>query len=176
MHFWRRRLRRTSGSWLLFSGLGFLAGLGLRVGAGDAAEKKPVATRPAAPGPSAVVRWEDAVPHSGKWGEMRTYFRGDSFATRDVLTAVAVVAPGQAVHAAHRHAEEEYLVLTEGAGQWHLDGREFPARKGDILYVAPWVFHGLRNTGHEPLTFVVVRYNPKGVAPPPRPDMGADEK
>ena len=120
---------------------------------------------------SSIVSWEKAKPIKGDWGEMRTYFRGQTRGTRDVFTAIAVVKPGQAVHEAHRHAEEEYLLINEGTGVWHLAGKQSPARKNDILYVGPWVDHGLVNTGDKPLVFTVVRFNPKGIEPPPKPDQ-----
>ena len=72
-----------------------------------------------------------------------------------LLVATAVVQPGKAVHRAHRHAPEEYLVVTEGTGVWHLDGKEFPAKPNDVLYVEPWVYHGLTNTGEKPLTLTI---------------------
>ena len=124
---------------------------------------------------SQVVRWDDAPSRLADWGEMRRYFGGQTFGTKDVLTAVAVVEPGKAVHHAHRHAAEEYLILVEGSGTWSLDGKEFPAEKGDMLYVEPWVYHGLTNTGGERLIFVVVRYNAKGVELPPQPDDRPNE-
>jgi len=88
---------------------------------------------------------------------------------------VAVVEPGKAVHKSHRHAEEEYLVLVEGSGTWSLAGKESPAHRGDVLFVEPWVYHGLKNTGEKPLIFLVVRYSAKGVPVPPRPDNKPDE-
>lgn len=124
---------------------------------------------------SQVVRWDDARSHVADWGEMRRYFGGKTFATKDVLVAVAVVQPGKAVHKAHRHAQEEYLVVSEGRGTWSLDGKEFPAEKGDVLYAEPWVYHGLTNTGDKPLVFLVIRYNGKGVATPPKPDDRPNE-
>ena len=135
----------------------------------DAAHVKPEPLK------SKVVGWDEAKPLVADWGEMRRYFTGETSATKDVLTAVAVVEPGKAVHRAHRHAQEEYLVLVEGSGSWSLDGKEFPAKRGDILYVEPWVYHGLTNTGDQRLIFVVVRYNGKGVEVPPRPDDRPDE-
>ena len=116
-----------------------------------------------------VRAWNDARSHVDSWGEMRFYFTGETYATKDLLTAVAVVKPGESVHPAHRHAEEEFLVIAEGSGQWHVDGREFPANKGDVLYVEPWLFHGLVNTGQTPLTFLVIRWNGKGLPVPPEP-------
>ncbi len=133
------------------------------------------ADAPPAPLKSQVVRWDDARVHKADWGQMRFYFTGQTGATQNVLTAVAIVEPGKAVHKAHRHAEEEYLVLVDGSGTWHLAGKEFPAQRGDILYVEPWVYHGLKNTGDRPLIFLVVRYQGKGVPAPPRPDDRPDE-
>ncbi len=116
-----------------------------------------------------VMTWDQASSNAAKWGEMRTYFTGQTFGTTNMLTAIAVIKPGESVHPAHRHADEEFLVVQEGEGQWHVHGKEFPAKKGDVLYVEPWVFHGLVNTGKEPLTFFVVRWSNQGVKPPPAP-------
>ncbi len=124
---------------------------------------------------SMVVSWDQASKHEGDWGEMRRYFFGETYATKNVLVAAAVVKPGKAVHRSHRHAEEEYLILVSGEGMWQLGEKQFPAKQGDILYVEPWVYHGLTNTGSKPLIFAVVRYNPKGVEIPQRPDNQPDE-
>jgi oxalate decarboxylase/phosphoglucose isomerase-like protein (cupin superfamily) len=45
--------------------------------------------------------------------------------------------------------------------------RDFRGAKGDILYAAPWDVHGIKNTGNASLSFVVWKWNNKGVAPPP---------
>jgi len=136
----------------------------------DAAEKPPALLK------SKIVGWEEARQHQADWGQMRFYFTGETAGTRNVLTAVAVVEPGKAVHKSHRHAEEEYLVLVEGSGTWSLAGKESSAKRGDVLFVEPWVYHGLKNTGDKPLIFLVVRYTAKGLPVPPRPDNKPDEK
>ncbi len=124
---------------------------------------------------SKVLRWDPARVNEADWGQMCTYFRGQTAATKNVFTAVAIVEPGKAVHRAHRHAEEEYLVVVAGSGTWSLDGKEFPAARGDILFTEPWIYRGLTNTGAGPLIFVVVKYNPKGVDIPPKPDNRPNE-
>ena len=133
----------------------------------------------AAPAPpkiaSAVVSQDAARLHRGDWGEMRFYFTGETIGTKNVLAAVAVVQPGKTVHRAHRHAEEEYLLITTGSGVWSVAGKETPAKSGDMLYVEPWVYHGVTNTGDKPLVFAVVRFNSKGITLPPRPDDRPDE-
>ena len=40
---------------------------------------------------SQVVGWDAARSRLADWGEMRTYFTGETSATKHVLTAVAVV-------------------------------------------------------------------------------------
>lgn len=159
----------------LFAAAGFAAAV-LLLRTTDAAD--PASEEKAVPKPlqSQIVRWDDARSNTGDWGEMRRYFTGETYATKDVLVAAAVVEPGKAVHKAHRHAEEEYLMLVEGSGVWSLDGKECEARRGDVLYAAPWVFHGLTNTGDKPLIFAVVRYNPKGVKVPERPTDGKKDE
>lgn len=153
---------------VVYIGLGLLVGVGI-LNWGQAADKRP------APITSQIVSWDQARVHKADWGEMRFYYTGETGGSRDVLVAVGVVEPGKAVHKAHRHAAEEYLVIAEGTGVWNLDGKESPAKKGDVLYTAPWVYHGFTNTGDRPFVFFVVRYTSKGVPVPPRPDNRPDE-
>jgi len=149
-------------------GSGFVIGLVVSAGLAEEPKSPPLTT--------GIIRWEEARSNQADWGEMRRYFTGETGGTKDVLVAVAVVQPGKAVHRAHRHAHEEYLALVQGTGTWSVDGKETPAQRGDILYAEPWVYHGLTNTGTEPLIFLVVRYNPKGTPLPPRPDNRPDEQ
>jgi mannose-6-phosphate isomerase-like protein (cupin superfamily) len=125
--------------------------------------------RGAADQPSVIRAQADARREDAAWGTLYTYYEGETRGTRDGLAAVAVIRPGQEIHPPHQHAEEEYLMVVEGEGTWHLNGREQPAKSGDMQYAAPWDVHGIRNTGRAPLRFVVWKWNSKGVAPAQRP-------
>jgi mannose-6-phosphate isomerase-like protein (cupin superfamily) len=125
---------------------------------------------------SGVTRWEEASATRDRYGEIRRYHSGEAAGVKDLYTGAAVIKPGEALHKAHRHAEEEFLYLAEGSGAWSLGGKEIPAKKGDLLYVEPWIDHGLTNTGTEPLTFFVVKWNGKGVPVPPEPAAAAAGK
>jgi quercetin dioxygenase-like cupin family protein len=118
---------------------------------------------------SALIRVDDAVPTLGKWGEWRRYFRGQTHGTKDMVVLVVTLKPGHAPHPPHRHAEEEFMILAEGTGTWTLEGKESAARKGDVVYAAPWALHGLKNTGDGPLTYYMVKWNDKGVKAPQKP-------
>jgi mannose-6-phosphate isomerase-like protein (cupin superfamily) len=118
---------------------------------------------------SSVVHAEEAAPTRGDWGEWRRYFRGATHGAKDLVVLAVTLRPGHEPHPPHRHAEEEFMILAEGAGVWRLDGRDLPARKGDVVYAAPWVMHGLKNTGDTPLTYYLVKWNTKGVKAPEKP-------
>ena len=119
---------------------------------------------------SAIRSIDEAQRQDFDWGTLHTYFQDESHGTRDGLAAVAVIKPGREIHPPHQHAEEEYLMVVEGNGTWHLNGSERPAKPGDMQYAAPWDVHGITNTGREPLRFVVWKWNSKGVVLRSRPE------
>ena len=133
----------------------------LPAGPGTAQTRRPIS--------SGLVSSDAARKQDDAWGQLRTAFDGETHGMKDMLVAYVDVKPGMEVHPPHQHAEEEFMTLTEGSGTWHLDGKEFPAKKGDVLYCAPWSVHGLKNTSNAPLTFFVVKWNNKGVEAPRAP-------
>jgi mannose-6-phosphate isomerase-like protein (cupin superfamily) len=145
-------------------------------GSGTAPETaRPSAKEPGANLKSQVVRWNDVKRQAANWGELRQHFSGQTFATENVFIATAIVQPGKFNHKAHRHAEEEYMILVEGTGTWALGDQEIPARCGDAVYAEPWLYHGFTNTGNTPAKYVVLRYKGKGVSLPARPDHRSNE-
>lgn len=116
---------------------------------------------------SAVVTQDKAARIAYPGSIFYNYFQGETVGTTNALTGVAVIEPGHEIHPPHKHAEEEYLMIIEGEGRWVLNGREFAAKAGDILYAAPWDLHGIFNTGSKPLKFVVFKWSSKGVPIPP---------
>lgn len=118
---------------------------------------------------SAIVSQEQAHKTQYDGSVFYTYFMGDSVGTVDTITGVAVLNPGKEIHPPHAHANEEYLMILEGTGEWNLNGKISKANTGDLLYAAPWDLHGILNTGETPLKFVVFRWNSKGLPVPPSP-------
>ena len=122
--------------------------------------------------PSQIFRRGEAKALIKDWGEMDIYTSGhtNTYGTEGMFTALADVLPGQSAHPAHRHGEEEFLVITRGKGVWSLKGQEVEARTGDVLYVNPWDFHGLVNTGQDTLTFFVIKWKNKLIDMPAEPE------
>jgi mannose-6-phosphate isomerase-like protein (cupin superfamily) len=121
--------------------------------------------------PSQIFRRSEARANISEWGEMDIYTSGETFTfgTEEMFTALTDVLPGKSVHPAHRHGEEEFLVITRGTGVWSLKGQNIQARSGDLMYINPWDFHGLVNTSTDTLTFFVIRWKNKLMDEPAEP-------
>jgi len=108
---------------------------------------------------SGVVPAEQAkVTETGPWGEFHTYFDSGTMATAAVMAGYADIQPGQQNHAPHQHVDEEFLYLVEGSGKWTVGDKTQSAKAGDVLYAAPNIVHGLRNSSDKPLKFFVVKW------------------
>jgi mannose-6-phosphate isomerase-like protein (cupin superfamily) len=101
------------------------------------------------------------APQPDGAGTARVYVQGLTDYTRDFVTGVYTLNPGKTPHEPHKHAEEELLLVTEGSGLIHLDGKEIPVKKGSLMYSEAWRMHGIRNTGKTPLEFYWVKWSQK---------------
>lgn len=115
-----------------------------------------------------MPRAEAEVDKGDGWTFYR-YFTGSSFGVERTLTGMAVIEAGREIHPPHVHADEEYLLVTQGQGEWSVKGETFSASAGDMLYAAPWDEHGVKNTGETPLVFVVFKWHSKNTPVPERP-------
>ena len=118
---------------------------------------------------SQIMQADKVENLSEDWGKLILYTPENgttTYGTRNTLTAVAIIDPGQEIHPPHEHAAEEFLYVVEGSGTWSLNGKEQAAQAGDMLYAKPWDIHGIKNTGSSPLTFFVVKWDNKGVPLP----------
>lgn len=111
-----------------------------------------------APLESRVIPWsKTTVADSGAWGAFHKHVSGATSATADVLSGVVELKAGAEPHPPHQHADEEFLYVLEGSGTWFLNGKEIPAKAGDVLYTAPNDIHGIR-AGSGPLKFFVAKW------------------
>jgi uncharacterized cupin superfamily protein len=65
--------------------------------------------------------------------------------------------PGKESFAYHaHHVEEEWIFVLEGQGEAYVDGQTLPIGAGDFLaFPTPSVAHLLRNTGSNPLLYLM---------------------
>ena len=117
---------------------------------------------------SQVFTLNDATLINESFGTVRLFTEGNvsTYGDKQVTSGVLTILPGQEAHPPHKHAEEEYLIVTKGSGTWSINGKEFPAQTGDLLYASPWDLHGIHNSDTVDLEFFFVKWNNKGVKTP----------
>ena len=119
---------------------------------------------------SSIVSFANGeVGEKGAFGEFRKLLGGETRSLKDLMVGTCVLEPGQRIHPAHQHADEEFLYVAKGEGTWHLNGKDSAAHEGDVLYIKPWDLHGITNTGKERLTFFVVKWNGRQLPVPEKP-------
>lgn len=91
----------------------------------------------------------------------------------DTLTATlaklemheTTVPAGGSPHAPHRHIHEELLIIRTGVMEV-LQGKQTRiARPGDVVFMASNEWHGLKNPGSTPATYLVIRIDPHDIPP-----------
>jgi quercetin dioxygenase-like cupin family protein len=127
-------------------------------------------------GQSVILSQSDVTEDVGDWGTFFPYFAEDTHVLKPVLVGVAKIDAGQEIHPPHRHADEEYLMVTKGRGTWYLNGVETEAKEGDILFARAWDYHGVKAAADSPLEFVVFKYSGKSIQPPSDPDPTLPEE
>lgn len=103
------------------------------------------------------------------WGKFYIYTDEngtETYGTKNTLSGMAEILPGQEIHPPHQHTAEEFMYLIEGNGTWSLNGKTSAAKAGDMLYAKPWDMHGITNTGSTTLKFFVVKFDGKEVPTP----------
>jgi mannose-6-phosphate isomerase-like protein (cupin superfamily) len=111
---------------------------------------------------SHIWKVADARKSTGTWGSISIYTEDGqpSAATSSVLTAELEFLPGKQLQPPHQHPDEEFQYVIEGAGTWSLNGKEYPLNAGDLMYSKPMDWHGIRNSGEQPLRFFVFKWRP----------------
>ena len=110
---------------------------------------------------AAVVLVGAAHPHlffqTGDVAALRSAAAGTH---REIASHITTLNPGEAPHAAHRHPEEELMIVKEGTLEVMLNGQPARAEAGGMIFCASNELHGIRNVGKTPATYYVVKWYP----------------
>ena len=84
------------------------------------------------------------------WFADRTFLDGRTI-------KLSVVAPGNATHAPHSHAEDEFFFVLDGRAEFFMNGERRTAGPMTSLYCPPHSDHGIRNAGADTLRYLVIK-------------------
>lgn len=85
----------------------------------------------------------------------KTLISGDRTASDSITMGFAQVPPGERLHV-HRHMQAEVYFILEGSGAVRIDGKEWPVRSGNAIFIPGNAEHGIANPGTSPLQFIYV--------------------
>jgi len=92
------------------------------------------------------------------FGELLIYFEGATDQVRSMTAGSLRLKAGMSPHPPHTHAEEEFMVITEGSGEITVDGKVQKVGPGSMMYCAANKPHGIVNTGKSPLLFYFYKW------------------
>ena len=111
---------------------------------------------------STVFKWGDLKTAATKTGERRDIFDSPTTTLDRFECHVTTVNPGEAPHAAHRHPEEELLIIKDGTFEIIQNDRTNRVEAGSVVFEGSNELHGARNVGTNRATYYVLKWFPPG--------------
>lgn len=107
--------------------------------------------------PSRVFDWSKLAVQTTKTGERRQVLKGSTPTMESLECHVTTVNVGEASHAAHRHPDDEIIIVREGTMDVAINGQTQRASAGSVILFASNDLHGMRNAGDTKLSYFVIR-------------------
>jgi len=99
-------------------------------------------------------------------GALRNVFDAPTATLENLSCHVTTLNPGKEPHPAHRHPEEELLIIKEGTLEVTQNGVTNQVSAGGMVFCASNELHGWRNSSTNPVTYYVIHISPRDLAKP----------
>ena len=109
------------------------------------------------PLPSIVVNPGNAKLTHESYGDLRIYFDAPTEHLRALTVGSLVLNAGMVPHPPHQHAEEEIMLVTDGAGEITVETKAYPVGPGSMMYCGGQRMHGI-TAGPHGLTFYFYKW------------------
>jgi quercetin dioxygenase-like cupin family protein len=106
---------------------------------------------------SRVFDWQQLEVKPTKTGERRAVVDSPTTTLANFECHVTTLQAGVAAHAAHRHPDEEIILVKEGVLDVTINGVTTRAGAGSILFYGSNDEHGIRNAGDTTASYYVIR-------------------
>ena len=110
---------------------------------------------------SGVYKWADAPTVKKAGPEQKTMLEGGTVDFRHLKIHATTLPAHQAPHPAHRHPDEELIIIKEGQLTVTIAGKTKTLGAGSIALMMPGDEHGFDNKSDAPATYYVMRYESK---------------
>ena len=112
---------------------------------------------------SAVFPWESLAAAKTDVGAVRRVVRAPTATLDELESHVTTLEPGKSPHPPHQHANEEVIIVKEGAVEAYVNGAWVPASTGTLIFFASNQPHTVRNAGTSPATYHVLNWASPGM-------------
>jgi quercetin dioxygenase-like cupin family protein len=106
---------------------------------------------------SSIFDWTKLEAKPTKTGERREVTDRPTLTLANFECHITTLKAGEAPHAAHRHPDEEIVLVKEGQMEVTINGVTSRAGPGSIVLITSGDEHGWRNVGDTPATYYVIR-------------------
>lgn len=113
---------------------------------------------------SSVFNWDSMKVEPTKTGERRGVFDAPTATLDRFECHITTLNAGEAPHAAHKHPEEELMILKEGVVEVVQNGMTNRVEAGGMIFCASNEMHGLRNVRTTRATYYVLKFYPHDLA------------
>ena len=115
------------------------------------------ATAPAGKLASTVFDWEKLAVKTTPKGARREIVNSPTVTCASLEGHVTTLNPGEVPHAAHRHPDEELVIVKEGVMEVTINGVTQRGGPGSIFFYGSNDEHGMKNVGGTVATYHVIR-------------------
>jgi quercetin dioxygenase-like cupin family protein len=115
---------------------------------------------------SRIFQWNDMPAQPTDIGALRNVFDAPTATLDNLSCHVTTLNPGKEPHPAHRHPEEELLIIKEGTREVVQNGVTNQVSAGGMVFCASNELHGWRNSSTNPVTYYVINVYPRDLAKP----------
>lgn len=106
---------------------------------------------------STVFDWEKLPVKTTKVGSRRDFMNSPTVTCENLECHVTTLHAGEVPHGAHRHPDEEVVVVKEGVMECTINGVARRGGPGSIFFFASNDEHGMRNVGGTTASYHVIR-------------------
>ncbi|QJW90872.1 cupin domain-containing protein [Spirosoma taeanense] len=110
---------------------------------------------------SGIYRWNEAPVTKQAASEQRVLLEGSLTDFSHMKVHATTLPAHQAPHPAHKHTDEELIIIKEGELTVTIAGKTKTLSTGSVALMMPGDEHGFENKGDQPATYYVMRYESK---------------
>jgi len=107
--------------------------------------------------PSGVFDWAKLKVQPTKTGEKRDVLKGSTVTMESLTCHVTTVKAREASHGAHRHPDDELVIVKEGTLEITINDRKHRATTGSVCLFTSNDLHGMHNAGDTQASYYVIR-------------------